>query len=43
MMGPRSSGVPNSKVTHNAIDKYRIELIVDDGTVEELKKLNGWE
>ena len=34
---------PNSKVTHNAIDKYRIELIVDDGTVEELKKLNGWE
>lgn len=35
--------VPKSKTTHNAVEKYQLEVYVDDGKVREIKKKDGWE
>ncbi len=34
---------PGSSETHNAVDRYRYELIVDDGIVTIMTKRAGWE
>ena len=34
---------PGSKETHNAIDRYRYELVVHNGMVVEKLKKPGWE
>lgn len=34
---------PKSKATYSAIDKYQLELIVDDGIVMEIRKKDHWE
>ena len=34
---------PNSKQTHYAIDKYQIDLTVDDGLIVEMIRKDGWE
>jgi len=35
--------VPGSKVTHNAVDRYQLEVYVDDGKVREIVKKDDWE